>query len=261
MSADSLSAGLSRRNSGNIARLLVGMRRGLRRARWLVFPALALAVAFSPGTGRADRSGGAAMHLAPEGIGGARTWVFGLAMRGNELWAVGSFGIQVKRANGRWDQVVQAVSEIPLAIAFAPSGAGVVVGQEGAVWEVQPKSDKWNKVDLGEKQRLFAVAASSTGEFVAAGAFGVLWERPAGQSQWQRVETQWKGFDGPHLYAAMFTDDRQAVMVGERGTVITLVQGQITNTSEHGEESLFAVTRCGTALVAAGQEGFVLATE
>jgi hypothetical protein len=208
--------------------------------------------------GALTHPGAAAMHLVPEGVGSVRTWVFGLAKRGNELWAVGTFGILVKRPNAGWTEAQAPTAQVPLAIAFAPSGAGVVVGQEGAAWEVQPNSDKWTKVDTAESRRLFAVAASPSGEFVASGAFGALWYRPSGQAQWQRVTTKWTGFDGPHLYGVVFADDNQAVIVGERGSVLTLTHGEIADVSEHGEESLFAVSRCGASLVAAGQEGLVL---
>ncbi len=198
------------------------------------------------------------MHLVAEGAGGSRTWVFGLARRGDELWAVGSFGIQVKRGSSGWVESLPPPAQVPLAIAFAPSGAGVVVGQEGTIWELAPAADRWSKHDIGETQRLFAVAASPSGEFLAAGAFGTLWDRPAGQEQWQRVPAKWTGFDGPHLYGVTFVDEARAVVVGERGSVLTVTHGEITDSAEHGEESLFAITHCGPSLIAAGQEGFVL---
>ncbi len=233
-----------------------------RRPRWRALGAVAavtLAAGLPAGAAHGDAvRASSPMHLVAEGAGSSRTWIFGLARRGEELWAVGSFGIQVKRGSSAWAEAVPPPAQVPLAIAFAPSGTGVVVGQEGALWEMPANGDHWVKTDIGETQRLFAVAASPAGEFLVAGSFGALWDRPAGQTQWQRVPVKWSGFDGPHLYGAIFVDDTRAAVVGERGTVLSVAHGAITDSAEHGEESLFAITRCGHTLVAAGQEGFVL---
>jgi len=249
-----------------------GARRGLRRSiparsdgahrrRPLSSAALALLLV---GLASAPSFGAAAvpvakMHLKGEGAASDRAWIFGLARRGDELWAVGSPGILVRRpGESAWTRVLSAVTRVPLDVAFAPSGAGVVVGQEGAIWEAAAGAEQWTPRDVKETQRLFAVAASDKGEFLAVGAFGAIWDRPAGSDDWRKVPTQWAQWDGPHLYDVLFLDDTSAVVVGERGTVLKIQDGAVANEKEYGDESLFAVVHCGSSLVAAGQAGLVM---
>jgi len=201
----------------------------------------------------------AKMHLKGEGAASERAWIFGLARRGDDLWAVGSPGILVRRHGAsEWTRVASTVTRVPLDVAFAPSGAGVVVGQEGAIWEAAAGADQWTPRDVKETQRLFAVAASGKGEFLAVGAFGTIWDRPAGSNDWRKVPTRWAEWDGPHLYDVLFLDDTTAVAVGERGTVLKIQDGAVAEEKQYGDESLFAIAHCGSSLVTAGQAGLVM---
>ncbi len=200
-----------------------------------------------------------ALNLVSEGIGTPRTWVFALAQRGSEIWAVGNFGFSVKRpGSASWADTMPAKGRVPLAVVFAPSGAGVAVGQEGAVWDIEPGSAQWTEGSVGAKDRLFGVAVSSQGAYFAVGGFGAMHVRPAGSKSWQRGPSAWEQFDGPHLYAVSFLDDEAALVVGEHATILTIAHGEIVDQQRLGDESLFALARCGDRLVAAGQEGVVL---
>lgn len=199
------------------------------------------------------------IHLKRQGVGTERSWFFSVARRGEELWAVGSRGILLQEADSsEWTQQVARIDRMPLDIAFSSDGAGVVVGQEGSLWELEPQSRDWTARAVDEQQRFFTVAASSSGEFVTAGAFGAIWRRPAASKSWERVPTPWEGWDGPHIYGAHFVDQETAVLVGERGSVLVLRAGRLAEQAEHGDESLFSVVGCGGALVTAGQQGLVL---
>ena len=73
----------------------------------------------------------------PAWLGTPHDMVFSLAMRGEQTWAVGSFGILVKRTpQSPWKLVSDTGGMAMLGIAFAPSGEGVAVGQAGSLYEV-----------------------------------------------------------------------------------------------------------------------------
>ncbi len=203
-----------------------------------------------------------ALHLESEGFGTPRTWVFGLAQRGDAVWAVGNFGINVRRPGAAtWVNVVAPEQgRLPLSITFAASGAGIAVGQDGAVWEVAAGSEQWTSGGIGDNDRLFGAAQTSRGDVVAVGAFGAIYTREAGATAWRRVPTHWDEFDAPHLYAVLMMENQAALVVGEHGTILKVADGTIIDRQQHGEESLFAIVRCGAEYVAAGQEGAIRAS-
>ncbi len=157
-------------------------------------------------------------------------------MRGEQTWAVGSFGILVKRTpQSPWKVVSDTGGMAMLGIAFAPNGDGVAVGQAGSLYEVATGYDTWTRHDVGTTERLFAVAASAKGEFVAAGSFGTILDRPAGSKEWRQVSTTWSGGTTPHLYGVLFADDTTAIVVGEDETVVTVKGGVATDISDLGQ--------------------------
>jgi hypothetical protein len=215
--------------------------------------------------------------------------VFRVTTRGEQTWAVGSFGILVKRTpQSPWKLTSDAGGMAMLGIVFAPSGEGVAVGQQGSLYEAAAGYDIWTRHDVGTTERLFAVAASPKGEFVTVGAFGTILDRPAGSKEWKKVNTTWNGSTTPHLYDVVFADDTTAIVVGENESVVTVKGGIATDIRDLGETSkakapttatakgmqeaesaagisgtgpvepaLFTITKCGGAMVASGQQGFL----
>jgi len=207
------------------------------------------------------------LHLGLQWAGTERQYVFSIANRGEELWVVGSFGVQVRKPGATsWTIVLPPTDEVPLGIAFAPSGEGVMVGQEGTVWELAPDAYTFKQRSIRGAQRLFSVAASPTGEFLAVGSFGTIVDRPAGSNEWHLVPGNWAhgplgAWEGPHLYNVTFVDQQTAVVVGERTKVLTVRAGQIASANgdgQLGEESLFSMVSCGGKLFAGGQQGLLL---
>ena len=222
----------------------------------------------------------------PAWLGTPHDMVFRSLMRGEQTWAVGSFGILVKRTpQSPWKLVSDTGGMAMLGIAFAPSGEGVAVGQAGGLYEVRTGFDSWTRHDVGTTERLFAVAASAKGEFVAAGSFGTILDRPAGSKQWRQVNTTWNSGTTPHLYGVLFADDNTAIVVGEDETVVTVKGGVATDISDLGqmdkpkvpasatsmqeaavagiagagpvEPAFFTIAACGGAIYASGQQGLL----
>jgi hypothetical protein len=72
----------------------------------------------------------------PSWLGTPHDMVFTIAMRGGQTWAVGSFGILVKRTpESPWKLISDTGGMAMLGIAFAPNGEGVAVGQAGNLYE------------------------------------------------------------------------------------------------------------------------------
>ena len=172
----------------------------------------------------------------PAWLGTPHDMVFNIAQRGEQTWAVGSFGILVKRTpQSPWKLVSDTGGMAMLGIAFAPSGDGVAVGQAGSLYEVATGYDTWTRHDVGTTERLFAVAASPKGEFVATGSFGTILDRPAGSKQWRQVNTTWSSGTTPHLYGVVFADDTTAYVVGEDETLVTVKNGIATEIRDLGQ--------------------------
>jgi hypothetical protein len=222
----------------------------------------------------------------PSWLGTPHDMVFDVAHRGEQVWAVGSFGIRVKRTpQSPWKLVSETGGMAMLGIAFAPSGDGVAVGQAGSLYEAPENYDTWTRHDVGTTERLFAVAASSKGEFVAAGSFGTILDRPAGSKEWHQVNATWNGGTVPHLYGVVFADDT-AYVVGEDETLVTVKNGVATEIRDLGESgkpkvpagatpmqeaaaaagisgagpvepAFFSIVKCGDAVYASGQQGLL----
>jgi len=229
----------------------------------------------------------APLAVMPSWLGTPHDMVFDITMRGEQTWAVGSFGVLVKRTpQSPWKVVSDTGGMAMLGIAFAPSGDGVAVGQAGSLYEVAAGYDTWTRHDVGTTERLFAVAASAKGEFVAAGSFGTILDRPAGSKEWRQVSTTWSSGTTPHLYGVLFADDTTAIVVGEEETVVTVKGGVATDISDLGQSSkpkvpagatpmqeaaaaagisgagpvepaFFTIAKCGGAIYASGQQGLL----
>ena len=172
----------------------------------------------------------------PSWLGTPHDMVFDIAMRGEQTWAVGSFGILVKRTpESPWKLISDTGGMAMLGIAFAPTGEGVAVGQAGSLYEAAAGYDTWTRHDVGTTERLFAVAASAKGEFVAVGSFGTILDRPAGSKEWHQVNTTWSGGTTPHLYGVVFVDDTTAYVVGEEESVVTVKGGIATDIRDLGQ--------------------------
>jgi len=227
----------------------------------------------------------------PAWLGTPHDMVFSIAMRGEQTWVAGSFGILVKRTpQSPWKTISDTGGMAMLGIAFAPSGDGVAVGQAGSLYEVAAGYDTWTRHDVGTTERLFAVAASAKGEFVVAGSFGTILDRPAGSKEWHQVNTTWSSGTTPHLYGVAFADDTTAYVVGEEETVVTVKGGVATDTRDLGtpnkpkvpvggtpmqaadaaagisgaapvEPALFNIVKCGGTLYASGQQGLLVIKE
>lgn len=222
----------------------------------------------------------------PSWLGTPHDMVFDVVARGGQVWAVGSFGIMVKRTpESPWKSISNTGGMAMLGIAFAPSGDGVAVGQAGSLYEVPAGFDSWTRHDVGTTERLFSISASAKGEFVAAGSFGTILDRPAGSKEWHQVNTTWSGGTTPHLYGVLFADDT-AYVVGENETVVTVKGGVATENRDLGdvgkpkvhagatpmqaadaaagisgaapvEPAFFTITKCGGAIYASGQQGLL----
>jgi hypothetical protein len=229
----------------------------------------------------------AVFKIGPSWLATPHDMVFHIATRGGETWAVGSFGIIVKKSpRAQWKVASNAGGMAMLGIAFAPNGDGVAVGQQGALYEISGHYDTWTRHDVGTTERLFAVAASAKGEFIAVGSFGAILDRPAGSKDWHQINAPWSGDTTPHLYGVLFTDDSTALAVGENESVVTIKNGAATDVRDLGqigkphakasptpnplaeagsaigigetgpvEPALFAVTSCAGTVEAAGQQG------
>ena len=227
----------------------------------------------------------------PSWLGTAHDMVFAIAMRGGQTWAVGSFGILVKRTpESPWKLISDTGDMAMLGIAFAPTGEGVVVGQAGSLYEAAAGYDTWTRHDVGTTERLFAVAASAKGEFIAVGSFGAILDRPAGSKEWHQVNTTWSGGTTPHLYGVVFVDDTTAYVIGEEESVVTVKGGIATDIRDLGqpnkpkvpvgstpmqaadaaagisgaapvEPAFFTITKCGGAIYASGQQGLLAIKE
>jgi len=227
----------------------------------------------------------------PAWLGTPHDMVFSIAMRGEQTWVAGSFGILVKRTpQSPWKTISDTGGMAMLGIAFAPSGDGVAVGQTGSLYEVPAGYDTWTRHDVGTTERLFAVAASAKGEFVVAGSFGTILDRPSGSKQWHQVNTTWNSDTTPHLYGVVFADDTTAYVVGEEETVLAVKGGVAIDTRDLGtpnkpkvpvggtpmqaadaaagisgaapvEPALFNIVKCGGTLYASGQQGLLAIKE
>jgi hypothetical protein len=222
----------------------------------------------------------------PAWLGTPHDMVFGLATRGEQIWAVGSFGLLVKRTpQSPWKSISDTGGMAMLGIAFASGGEGVAVGQAGSLYEVPAGYDtSWTRHDVGTTERLFSVAASSKGEFVVAGSFGTILDRPAGSKEWHQVNTTWSGGTTPHLYGVVFADDTTAYVIGEQESVVTVKGGVATDIRDLGqanrpkvpagamqdaaaaagisgtgpvEPAFFTIAKCGGAIYASGQQGLL----
>ena len=225
----------------------------------------------------------------PAWLGTPHDMVFGLATRGEQIWAVGSFGLLVKRTpQSPWKSISDTGGMAMLGIAFASGGEGVAVGQAGSLYEVPAGYDtSWTRHDVGTTERLFSVAASSKGEFVAVGSFGTILDRPAGSKEWHQVNTTWSGGTTPHLYGVVFVDDTTAYVIGEEESVVTVKGGVATDIRDLGqankpkgacgsrlrcrrrprppesaapapvEPAFFTIAKCGGAIYASGQQGLL----
>ena len=192
---------------------------------------------------------------------------FAVAMRGEHPYAVGNFGIirgtlggagaTPAKSSVSWARVADSGDESLLGIAFSPDGRGVAAGQVGLMLEAAADSDNWHRLESPDRRRLFAVAASESGAFLVAGELGVLlYQHPDG-ARFQEVKTKWSGFEAPNFYDAAFISPDTAVVVGESGHLLTVTNGAISAVLEAGQESLYAVRRCGDGIYAVGQEGRV----
>ena len=229
----------------------------------------------------------ATFAVMPSWLGTPHDMVFDITSRGEQVWAVGSFGILVKRTpQSPWKSISDTGGMAMLGIAFAPNGDGVAVGQAGTLYEAAAGYDSWTRHDVGTTERLFAVAASSKGEFVVSGSFGTILDRPAGSKNWHQVNTSWSGGTTPHLYGVLFADDTTAYVVGEQESVVTVKGGVATEIRDLGEPNkpavppgatpmqeaaaaagisgaapvepaFFTIAGCGGAIYAAGQQGLL----
>jgi len=223
----------------------------------------------------------------PSWLGTPHDMVFDITTRGEQTWAVGSFGILVQRTpQSPWKLISDTGGMAMLGIAFAPNGDGVAVGQAGSLYEAPSGYDTWTRRDVGTTERLFSVAASSKGEFVVGGSFGTILDRPADSKQWHQVNTTWNGGTTPHLYGVVFADDTTAYVVGEEEAIVTVKRGIATNISDVGqkaqpkvpagatpmqeaaaaagisgagpvEPAFFTIAKCGGAFYASGQQGLL----
>jgi hypothetical protein len=227
----------------------------------------------------------------PSWLGTPHDMVFAITMRGGQTWAVGSFGILVKRTpDSPWKLISDTGGMAMLGIAFAPTEEGVAVGQAGSLYEAAAGYDTWTRHDVGTTERLFAVAASAKGEFIAVGSFGAILDRPAGSKEWHQVNTTWSGGTTPHLYGVVFVDDTTAYVIGEEESVVTVKGGIATDIRDLGqpnkpkvpvgstpmqaadaaagisgaapvEPAFFTITKCGGAIYASGQQGLLAIKE
>jgi len=211
--------------------------------------------------------GGPEMSVSPEWQPTAHDFAFAVAMRRDQPYAVGNFGItrgkpgtaapDSAKTPRTWEKVADTGAESLLGIAFSPDGSGVAAGQLGLMLGAAAHSDNWRRIESGNQRRLFAVAASDEGVFLVAGELGTLLYRRQGGARFETVKTKWAGFEAPNLYDATFISSDTAIAVGESGAIVTVTDGLITTTLETGPESLYAVVRCGEGLYSVGQEGRV----
>jgi photosystem II stability/assembly factor-like uncharacterized protein len=216
-------------------------------------------------------------------------WIFDVATRGDQLWAVGNRGTILRSTGDSWTAVPAPDGRALLSITFDDSGWGAIVGQMGVLLEIAPQEGEWTPVDLGSDKRLLAVESRPDGEAIAVGQYGTIYHRSPATKRWTLVANPWvegsvdpKALEGltalqrlarlraqygaPHLYGAAFAaDGTSTLLVGERGMIARLVRSgetlDVAEKAEHFEESLFAVARCDGHLVAVGQEGRIAYSE
>jgi photosystem II stability/assembly factor-like uncharacterized protein len=255
-----------------------GRRRGRAwhpaRAIWI---GLALAVALSPAAGAGEE---AAAGLAPE------TWelphadLYGVASRGEHVWAVGYWGtlLRSRDAGRSWERVATPVHETLFGVDFADARHGFAVGERGVVLRTSDGGASWVLEPTPEQEpeqparHLFAVAAVSPTQAWAVGDLGTVLHLREGEG-WGYVRIPDEAFaddETPEriFTGVAFTDPERGWIVGEFGTVLRTEDGGQTWQGERRFEGappdlqLFGVSALdGERLAAPGLAGQVLVSD
>lgn len=206
--------------------------------------------------------------------------LYGVASRGDRVWAVGYWGTVLHSldAGATWERRRTSTQETLFDVSFADDRYGWAVGENGVVLRSSDGGVSWIRQEIrieeeGETRpldlHLFGVAALSPAEAWAVGDLGALFRVRDGE-RWERVSLPDAVFaDGETseriLNAVDFYDHERGWIVGEFGTVLRTTDGGETWTGERRFEDvpsdlyLFDVThRDESMVVAVGLAGRVL---
>ncbi len=213
---------------------------------YLAVALLALALAASP-----VLAGGL------EGIS-HRDKIYDMAMRGDEIFAVGFPGLLLHSADRgqSWELIDIGTEDALFAVDVAADGKGVITGRSGTVYTSSDGGKSWNRQKSDVKEHLFDVQVRPGGKVWAVGHFGTIIHSTDGGKSWTAQQydaslpelPEAEGEQGEHgegrderisiaewenegaveearLNAVCFVDDQQGWIGGEFGLVLHTTDG------------------------------------
>lgn len=199
--------------------------------------------------------------------------LYGLAVRGERIWAVGYWGTALRSedAGATWSRAETHTSETLYGVDFADALHGWAVGAYGLLLRSSDGGRSWVRQASGVDTHLFAVSAVSETEAWAVGDLGVVLHVRDGTT-WHRVELPEDVFGDEEppdriFNGVRFSDPEHGFLVGEFGTRLRSDDGGETWRSATAPEGappelyLYGIDTDGPQrAAAAGLAGSVLVT-
>jgi len=197
----------------------------------LAVPALAESAPAAAGLDPSDPSGWFIPH----------SDLYGVAVQGDRVWAVGYWGTVLRSDDGgrSWEHAPTPTDATLYAVAFADESNGWAVGANGVLLRTTDGGLTWTLLEVtlsdgfgGERpldSSLFDVAAVSATEAWVVGDFGVLLHTRNGKN-WSQVVISEETYADDNLpdrifNAVDFTDREHGWIAGEFGTLLRTVDG------------------------------------
>jgi photosystem II stability/assembly factor-like uncharacterized protein len=195
----------------------------------------------------------------------ARSLLLGVARAGDQIVAVGQFGIVVVSADhGRtWKQVIVPTRAMLTAVAFVDARRGWAVGHEGVIVATDDGGTTWQRQDPGTDLDtvFFDVFFLDPQKGFAAGAYGKLLATADGGKTWTARKAAEEDL---HFYKMTGTSDGRLYLAGENGTLLASADTGRTwrRIAQPYAGSLYgAIPITGARLVIFGLRGHILRSE
>jgi photosystem II stability/assembly factor-like uncharacterized protein len=221
-----------------------------------------------------------------------RDKIFDIAIRGNDVFAVGFPGIML-HSSDRGEHFVARKLDIDdalFSIDMAADGTGALVGRGGLLLTTSDGGKSWTKRETGTRNHLFSVAVVDGGKIWAVGHFGAIVHSADGGKSWtaQKYDPTFPALteeedkalqksdeitaeeenEGEVEYARLnsvtFTDARKGWITGEFGLVLHTEDGGATWKRQRSNVSIlmFEVKAIDDKrLVVVGSEGSFIETD
>ncbi len=219
-----------------------------------------------------------------------RDKLYGLALRGEEAFAVGYPGLLLHSADrGRtWRALDPGTHDALFAVALNGAGQGIVVGRSGMVLTSADAGRTWQRRDSGVTSSLFGVHLGEDGQAWAVGHLGVILRSQDAGASWQpqaydatlppldgqagaaggvlsaNEEENEGAVEEARLVAVAFADGRRGWIVGEFGLILRTEDGGTTwrrQRAASGELLLGLHLADAERALAFGAEGVCMRTE